>query len=114
MEMTRQRVRPSLKRAVFESCKYCGGTGSVASMESCCLNIIRKIRLWVTQRKPVLRVQVNSKIADYMNNHKRSLLIDLEHQYDKRIYIGGLPDIPLGEIRLSADQDVRPEAAKRS
>jgi ribonuclease E len=103
IEMTRQRVRPSLKLSVFDRCEQCHGTGYVASLETTCLNIIRKIRLWVTQKKPVMRIQVNNRIADYMNNHKRRLIMDLEHTYGKKILIMGSPEIPVGEIRLTAN-----------
>jgi len=100
IEMTRQRVRPSLKRSVFDRCSHCKGTGYIASLETTGLNIIRKIRLWVTQKKHVLKVHVHPVIADYVNNHKRRLLIELEDQHKKKVDIIGSNDIPFGEIRM--------------
>lgn len=99
IEMTRQRVRPSLKSSLFDTCQYCNGSGYIASLETTCLNIIRKIRLWVTQKKPVLKIHVNHKIADFINNDKRKLLINLEESHRKKIIIIGSADIPWGEIR---------------
>lgn len=100
IEMTRQRVRPSLKRSVYDKCSTCSGTGYVASIETTCLNIIRKIRLWVTQKRRVLKIEVNPKIADYLNNYKRRLLLQLEDEYGKQIEVIGSASIPMGELKV--------------
>lgn len=103
IEMTRQRVRPSLKRSVYNACQHCKGTGYVASPETMCLSIIRKIRSWITQKGRELTVRVNPVIADYINNRKRQLLYELEQSNEKAIHIIGTPEIPLGEIRLNGN-----------
>jgi len=54
----------------------------------------------VTQKKHVLKVHVHPVIADYVNNHKRRLLIELEDQHKKKVDIIGSNDIPFGEIRM--------------
>ncbi len=98
IELTRQRVRPSLKLSVFDRCDNCNGTGYVASLETSTLNIIRKIRLWVTNKQKELNIVVNPKIADYINNHKRRLLLELEDISNKKVTIVGSWRVPLGEI----------------
>ena len=100
IEMTRQRVRPSLKRSIFEPCGHCGGTGYVPSMETAGLNIIRKIRLWITQKHPVLNVEVAPQVAQFIQNHKRKVLLNLEETYGKTIVIQGNPLRERHEIRL--------------
>ena len=35
IEMTRQRIRPSLKRSVYEDCPHCGGAGSSRPSRAC-------------------------------------------------------------------------------
>lgn len=101
IEMTRQRVRPSLKSFVYEKCPHCDGTGFVASRETLGLELIRKIRLWVLQKKksPLIRIVVNDRMADYILNSKRLLLMGLEEKSGKRIIIKGDPALQPGEIR---------------
>ena len=45
IEMTRQRIRPSLKRSVFRECPACSGSGLVKTAESMAIEVIRKIHL---------------------------------------------------------------------
>ena len=43
IEMTRQRIRPSLKRSVYKECPGCTGSGLVKSAESMAIEVIRKL-----------------------------------------------------------------------
>ena len=43
IEMTRQRIRPSLKRSVYKECPACAGSGLVKSAESMAIEVIRKL-----------------------------------------------------------------------
>ncbi len=107
IEVTRQRVRPSLERSVYEKCPHCKGTGFVATSETLSLNLIRKIRLWVMQDDdPVLRIRINDRVAEYIQNSKRRLLHRLEETAGKRIIIVGDPLLPQEEIYL--DKGARP------
>ena len=45
IEMTRQRIRPSLKRSVYKECPACGGSGLVKSAESMAIEVVRKLLL---------------------------------------------------------------------
>src|SRR5581483_3819964 len=45
IEMTRQRIRPSLKRSVFKECPACNGTGLVKTAESMAIEVIRTLML---------------------------------------------------------------------
>jgi len=101
IEMTRQRVRPSLESFVFEKCFHCKGTGFVATAETTSLNIIRKIRLWGMQNKnPSIRVRINDRMAEYIQNSKRRSLLTLEEIARKRIEIVGDPALLQNEILL--------------
>ena len=44
IQMTRQRIRPSLKSVIYESCKNCEGTGEIKTIESTCLDLMRQIK----------------------------------------------------------------------
>ena len=88
IELTRQRVRPSLKRTLYEECPYCHGTGLLKTTESMSLGVLRQIRrvLLKPQIKELL-VTLNSQVASYLHNERRRDLIALEEDYGKSIII---------------------------
>ncbi len=79
IEMTRQRIRPSLKRSVFGECPGCAGTGQVKTPESMAIEVMRKLMLGI-QRQDITRVTVtvSDAVANYLNNRKRNELVRLE------------------------------------
>ena len=81
IEMTRQRIRPSLKRSVFADCPCCSGRGVVKTEESMSIEVIRMLML-ASQNPQVSRVtvRVNEKVAAYLNNKKRRELSAMEEE----------------------------------
>ncbi len=79
VEMTRQRIRPSLKRSVFKDCPDCGGTGVVKTAESMAIEVVRLLIL-AAQQEGLARVTatVSDDVATYLNNKKRRELAKLE------------------------------------
>ncbi|MFZ8444650.1 ribonuclease E/G, partial [Staphylococcus aureus] len=45
IEMTRQRIRPSLKRSVSQDCPHCHNTGQVKTTESMSIDVMRMVQL---------------------------------------------------------------------
>jgi ribonuclease E len=90
IEMTRQRVRPSLKRSVFTDCPCCSGRGVVKTAESMSIEVIRWLML-ASQNPEVHRVtvNVNDKVADYLNNRKRREISSLEEEGKMTVNILG-------------------------
>ncbi len=90
IEMTRQRVRPSLKRSVFKDCPCCSGRAVVKSAESMSIEVIRKLML-VRENDRVVRVsiRVNDEVAAYLNNKKRRALSELEDSGKLMVQIFG-------------------------
>ena len=88
IEMTRQRVRPSLKRSVYCDCPTCGGTGVVKSAESMAIEVVRLLIL-ASQRPEVARVtmEVAGEVADYLNNKKRRELARLEDEGEMTVQL---------------------------
>src|SRR3954469_24932608 len=72
IEMTRQRIRPSLKRSVFQECPHCSGIGYVTTAESMSIEVIRLVQL-AACREPIKRVdvRVHAAVADYLVNRRR-------------------------------------------
>ncbi len=94
VEMTRQRVRPSLKRSVFVECPLCGGTGTVKSPESMAIDVVRMLML-ASQRPETTHVDVAvaEEVAHYLNNRKRHELTRMEDAGQMTIQITGLKGV---------------------
>lgn len=79
IEMTRQRVRPSLKRSVYEDCPCCQGRGLVKTSESMAIEVVRVLMMACQQpRASRITVRVNEKVAAYLNNRKRREVMQME------------------------------------
>jgi ribonuclease E len=81
IEMTRQRVRPSLKRSVYRECPTCKGTGVVKSAETMSIEVMRQLMV-ASQREEVVSVTVTvcEEVATHLNNRKRRELALLEDE----------------------------------
>ena len=90
VEMTRQRVRPSLGRSVFQDCPCCHGRGVVKTAESMAIEVVRKLMLTRYHDDMTrLTVRVNDEVATYLNNRKRRELSELEQSTGVSIQILG-------------------------
>lgn len=90
VEMTRQRIRPSLKRSVYRDCPACRGSGVVKSAESMALEVIRLLIL-IGQRPEVadVTITVAEDVAEYLNNKKRRELSRLEEVGNMTVQVIG-------------------------
>ncbi len=95
IEMTRQRVRPSLKRSGYQDCPYCKGMAQVKSPETMSLEAMRLIQLAST-REIVQRVEITvaSDVADYLLNKKRTDIVAMEAQGQMSVQIRGVHGAP--------------------
>ena len=90
VEMTRQRVRPGLKRSVYKDCPCCKSRGVVKTEESMGLEVIRMLMLAVQQPKCASAiVRVNDEVASFLNNQKRKEISELESEGSVNIKILG-------------------------
>ena len=94
IEMTRQRVRPSLKRSVYQECPCCHGGGVVKSPESMSLDVFRSLVL-VSQYPNVskIRVTLAEEVVEYLNNRKRLELANIEREGNTEIVVRGKDDL---------------------
>jgi len=88
IEMTRQRIRPSVKRSIFQECPYCHGTGVLKSVESMVLDAIRLLQI-ASQRADIFQVEiaVHPEVADVLGHEKQAKLAELERTGGMRIRI---------------------------
>ncbi len=82
LELSRQRMHPSLVETNFHTCQHCLGTGLVRSIESSALLVLRAIEdEGIKRRSAELSVTVAGNIALYILNQKRAMLTDIEQRY---------------------------------
>ena len=88
IEMTRQRVQPSLERSTFMDCPSCKGSGILKHPESMALEVLRHLKLLVSHDGvAAIEVAVHPEVADHISNAKRAALARLEADSHKRIRI---------------------------
>jgi ribonuclease E len=88
LEMSRQRLRPSLAEASTQPCPHCAGTGVIRSTESTALHVLRSIEEeGMRRRSAEVCVYVPTTVALYILNHKRESLAQLEARYGIHVLI---------------------------
>lgn len=109
MEMSRQRLRPSLEETVFEVCPRCEGQGTIRGVRSLALSILRLIE---EEAQKEFTSEVHSfvplEVASFLLNEKRPALHALEkRQSEVRILVVARPDMetPHYHIRRVRPQD---------
>ncbi len=88
VELTRQRMKPSLKRSIYMDCPHCHGAGLIKNPESVSLDVLRRIAAAAMHAKvAVLEVRVYTAVADYLLNKKRRELLAAEDKTNRKINI---------------------------
>ncbi|MDS7932322.1 Rne/Rng family ribonuclease [Acinetobacter sp. V91_7] len=106
MEMSRQRLRPSLEEATGYVCPRCHGTGMVRDLRSLSLSIMRKVEeIALRERHGEVQVEVPVEIAAFLLNEKRHSLVYLEQTSSVRVTILPHPHLetPHYEIQYNPD-----------
>lgn len=106
MQMSRQRLRPSLEESTGYLCPRCHGNGMIRDLRSLALSIMRQIeQLALKQRTGEIQAEVPTEIAAFLLNEKRESLVYLEQDSGTRITI--LPhahlESPNFELHFNAD-----------
>jgi ribonuclease E len=102
MEMSRQRLRPSIEFGSFITCGHCQGKGLVASIETLGVRFLRKLRL-ETLKSETKKVKgtVPIEVADYLLNKKRKEILSLENRRQLSVQIVGDGLLLPGESKIS-------------
>ena len=101
LEMSRQRLRPSLTETNFEQCPHCTGTGMIRSIKSAALYVLSSIEEeGIRKRSTEIRVHVPTKMALYILNQKRDSLTEIERRYGFRVFLFGDDTLIPPEYRL--------------
>jgi ribonuclease E len=101
LEMSRQRIRPSIEFGSYLPCKYCQGKGLVPSPETLGIGFLRKLSLeMVKEQARKVKGVVPVEVAEYLLNKKRREIVDLEVRRDLSIEIEGDPSMLPGESKI--------------
>ncbi len=104
IEMTRQRIRPSLKRSVYKECPGCVGSGVVKSAESMAIEVIRKLIMAAQQERVVkITVTVEEEVGTYLNNRKRRELMNLEDDHDMQVLVLSREDVSPEFLKIDCE-----------
>jgi ribonuclease E len=101
MELSRQRLRPSISEAMGVMCPHCRGTGYIHSVETVGIQIIRALeKEAATGDYVALRVTTHPEAALYLLNEKRAALQTIEQRYNIAVSILMDASIITGNHRL--------------
>lgn len=88
MEMSRQRIRSRLGESIQVTCPRCDGQGTIRSIDSLALSIIRILEEEATTEKIAqLQIQLPIDLATYLLNEKHEAIAAIEQRNDIRILI---------------------------
>ncbi len=101
LELSRQRLNPSLMEAQFQKCEHCEGVGTVKTLDFAAITAMRALEEeGIKNNVAELSLNVPNNVAVYILNNKRSMLADIEKRYDFRIHIRTDDDLKPSEFRL--------------
>ena len=110
LELSRQRLRPSLQEASTQTCPHCRGAGFIRSTESMALQVLRALEEeGIRHRLSEVTIAIPGPVALYVLNNKRAMLTDIENRYGFRVTLLGddsviPPDMRIERVRASASE----------
>jgi ribonuclease E len=112
VEMTRQRMRPSLKDSISVQCPACNGTGHIKSEESLSLEIMRLLQqLCHIEAIAHIKLTVAPLVAHHLCNYRRRQLGCLEDESGKTIVVQADGQLRGEEVRIACTNNRGAEVA---
>lgn len=103
VEMTRQRTRPSLSTLLTEQCPYCGGHGTILSIETVVIRLFRAIKAAYQQtEQSKLRILANDHIISHINAQMYAKLRELKRNLKMELTLEPDADLHLEDYRIFA------------
>ena len=88
LELSRQRLNPSVTEAQFEKCSHCQGVGVVRTVDSASILALRSLEEeGIRNRSSEVILSVPNAVAIYILNNKRTMLADIERRYEFSVLI---------------------------
>lgn len=94
MELSRQRLRPSLSEGNHVTCPRCNGVGVIRDTESCAIQVLRILQEEAAKEGTgALHAQVPVDVATYVLNEKRGEIAKIEQRFKVPVVL--IPNISL-------------------
>ena len=109
LEMSRQRLRPSLGETSAKVCPRCTGQGTIRDTKSLSLSILRLVEEAASKdRSAEIRALVPVNVASYLLNEKRQPIHDIEQRTKVRVVIAPIPQLetPHFEVQRLRDDEI--------
>ncbi|MDX9874096.1 MAG: ribonuclease E [Spongiibacteraceae bacterium] len=109
LEMSRQRLRPSLEETNASVCPRCMGQGTIRDTKSLSLSILRLIEEEANKdRSAEIRAMVPVSVASFLLNEKRPTIASIEQRKGVRVVIVPRPELetPHFEVKRLRDDDI--------
>jgi ribonuclease E len=109
LEMSRQRLRPSIGESAYQTCPRCSGFGTIRSIESLALAILRLVGEEARkERTSKVIAQLPVEVATYLLNEKRDWVRSLEASHDTQVVMvaNSALETPHYEVRRVRDDQV--------
>lgn len=105
MELSRQRMNPSLTEAQFEKCSHCQGVGVVRSVDATAINAIRALEEEGTRnRSDIVTLTVSNAVALYILNNKRKQISEIEERYGFEVNVEVRDDVGAQGFKLEVSK----------
>jgi ribonuclease E len=117
LEMSRQRLRPSLGESTQVVCPRCNGEGHIRGVESLSLSVLRLIEEEaMKERTSRVVAQLPVNVATFLLNEKRQIIAEVEKRCGVNVVLVPNPhlDSPRYEIQRLRDDEVQPAGAAAS
>jgi ribonuclease G len=102
VEMTRQRIRPSLESAVYDACPYCEGKGIVKSATTMAIQTVKEIRKAIgTSRSKIVNVYVHPRVAERLLHQEKKTVQNIERHTRSRLFILPDPALHLEDVNIT-------------
>ena len=108
LEMSRQRLRPSLEETTSKVCPRCSGQGTIRGTRSLALSILRLVEEEAQKEFSVeIRAVTPVEVATFLLNEKRAEISDIEKRNNIRVVIipNAHMDTPHFEVQRLRQQD---------
>jgi ribonuclease E len=117
LEMSRQRLRPSLGETSAIVCPRCNGQGTIRDTKSLSLSILRLVQEEANkERSAEIRTIVPMEVATYLLNEKRQAIANIEKINSIRVLVIPNPSMetPHFEVQRLRDDDTLVNARQHS
>ena len=102
LEMSRQRLRPSLDETSAIVCPRCSGQGSIRDVESLSLSILRILQEEANKQKSrELKASVPLVVSSYLLNEKRAALAEIEQQSNVKLTVVPNPELETPHYQIT-------------